>query len=150
MKEEIAIPKRGLVSGGTRFGSWGPSPTCAGIGRESLGLESSSTTPICHRDIANSTALSPMRFWILGSTSSRSNSNFTTPSCSLSVVHESGVRSCKASIALGSLSSCPSTNFIAPSSLFAEAQEINVRSEEVSVVLGLISARLKNNFATLL
>ena len=62
MKEEIAIPKRGQVSGRTRFGSGGPSPTCAGMERESLGLESSSTTPVCPRDIANSMAVSPMRF----------------------------------------------------------------------------------------
>ena len=79
MKEEIAIPKRGLVSGRTRFGSGGPSPTCGGMERDSLGLESSSTTPVCPRDTANSMAVSLIRFGILGSTSSRSNNNFTTP-----------------------------------------------------------------------
>ena len=57
MKEEIVIPKRGLVSGGTMSGSGGPSPTCAGMGTEGLGLESSSTTPVCPRDIANSMAI---------------------------------------------------------------------------------------------
>ena len=65
MKEEIAIPKRGLVWGGTGFGSGGPSLICARMGRESLGLESSSTTPICPRDIANSMAVSPMRVDII-------------------------------------------------------------------------------------
>ena len=37
--KEIAIPKRGPESGGTGFGSGGPSPTCAGMVREGLGLE---------------------------------------------------------------------------------------------------------------
>ena len=71
MKEEITIPKRGLILCGTRFGSRRSLPTCGGMGRESLGLESSSTTPVCPWDRANSMAASLIRFGILGSTSSR-------------------------------------------------------------------------------
>ena len=134
--KEIAIPKRGPESGGTGFGSGEPSPTCAGMGREILCLESSSTTPVCPWDIANSMAASPMRFETPRLTSFRSNINFTTPSCPLPAAHESGVRLFKASVALELMSFCSSSNFTASSSLFSEAQEISVRSENVSVVLG--------------
>ena len=135
--------------GGTGFGSRGPLPTCAGMGRESFGLECSSTIPVCPRDRANLMAVSPIRFGYWGRHRLVSNSNFTT-SCQLPAAHESGVRLYKASVALGSMSVYPSSNFTASSSPFSEAQESGVRSEKVSVVLGLIiSARLKNNFATL-
>ena len=111
--KEIAIPKRGRESGRAGFDSGGLPPTCAGIGREGLGLESSCATPVCPRDTANPMAVSPIRFGILASTLSRSTSNFTTPSCPLPAAHKSGVRSYKASVALGSMSFCPSTNFTA-------------------------------------
>ena len=119
------------------------------MGREILCLESSSTTPVCPWDIANSIAVSPMRFETPRLTSFRSNINFTTPSCPLPAAHESGVRLFKASVALELMSFCSSSNFTASSSLFSEAQEISVRSEKVSVVLGLISARLNSYFTIL-
>ena len=80
-----------------------------GVGGEGLCPESNCTIPACPRDAANLRAVLPEKFGMLGSRSSRSNSNFTIPSYPYFAADKSGVRrsSVLVSGVLGLVSSRP-------------------------------------------
>lgn len=74
IKEVIDIWRRGK-------GCSGASSILTARRREGLGAPSNSTTLACSRDAVTLEAISPWKSSMLGLTSSRANSNFTTLSC---------------------------------------------------------------------
>jgi len=62
-----------------------------GKGNEDLYSRSNLTIPAYPQEAANTRAVSPLRPGMLGLISSRSNSNFTTPSCPPFAASQSGV-----------------------------------------------------------
>jgi len=87
------------------------------IGKENESSYSRSgvAIPACPREAANTRAVSPLRSGMSGLISSRSNSNFTTPSCPPFAASQSGVWLSKVSGILGSVSLRSNSSFTTPS-----------------------------------
>jgi len=126
---------------GGRFGAWGMSD---GTGGRGLGRESNSTIPVPQSEV-NSRAVPPLRLRMSVPISSRSDSNFATPSCPPPAAQRSGVRPYKASMVYGLISFRSNSSFTTRSCQPLAAHERGVWPDPISAMLGLISSRSNRN-----